>query len=241
MNDERKRRIRDFLQHVDAASIPVVLRRRGEEIVSFAERHLAVTPRTEQSFALQPLASRVGRELISLADAPEDVEHAARAVRNVFETNLIVRYVCVSRENTVHWIQLRVKEEADILCASLILKGGESNPQTLPIRERIAELERYMQERGAAMPAPLPRWKTLAQRGGVEEDYRLLYGVFSKYIHPSAWTIVRPDTSWDRIFANLFLVHAQIYTFDTVARAAETLGVSTDDLERGAWSTAKHR
>jgi len=197
-----------------------------------------MAPRTEQSFALQPLTSRTGRELIRLATTPEDVEHAARAVRNVFEANVIARYVCASRENTVHWIQLRVKGEADILRASLILKGGDSDPRVLPIRQRIAELERYMADRGAAMPRPLPRWSTLAKDGGVEEDYQLLYGVFSKYIHPSAWTIVRPDTSWDPLFANLFVVHAQMYAFDTAVRSAEALGVSIDILERGAWFTS---
>lgn len=236
MNDDSTRRLRDLLQHIEPDRIPVVLEARGSELVEFAQRGLTTEPRSELSFALQALVARVGHELIRLAERPMDVEEAARAVRNVFETNLIVRYVSASRDNVIHWITLRVKEEAEILRASLALEGGNTDPITEPIRERIAELERYLEYRKTPMPRPLPKWRTLAESYNLTTDYLALYGVFSKYVHPSAWTIVKPDTSWNPLFAQLFLIHAQMYAFDAAQRAAEALNVSTKPLESGSWS-----
>lgn len=236
MSSSGPRSIRDRLRHSDPDQVGEVLRARGDELMAFAEDEIGGLTRTELSYALQPLVSRLGKEINRLSSKPFDVEEGARAVRSIFETSLIIRYVAASRENTVHWIATRVKEEGDILRASLTLEGADNNEALDPIRDRIEEVDQYLREKGMEKPKRLPRWSSLAESHGLKEDYRALYGVFSKYVHPSAWTLVKPDTSWDPLFSELFLVYAQMYAFSGTQVAADALGLSTDQLASGSWS-----
>jgi hypothetical protein len=178
--------------------------------------------------------------MIRCSQAPTDVEVCALSVRNAFEINLIVRYVSENRENAVHWMQVRIKEEADILRSGLKFgDGGESDPRAAPIRQRLEYLEEYLAVRGATTPKPLPRWAALAERYRLDDEYRGLYGLYSKYVHPSAWTLVKPDNSWDPLFTTIFVVHLQVYAYSTATRAADTLGINSQVLESGAWSKMK--
>jgi hypothetical protein len=231
------KRLIDHIVDTDPSQLGAVLKRRGQSLVGFAAEDIGRVARSELSAALQGLVDRLGRELIRCASDPRDVEHDARCVRNIFETNLIVRYICKSPDNTLHWLALRLQEEIDILrSTSTLALSGEHQDQQSRVRERIEFLEEILRERGMPRPPRLPRWSALALELGCEADYEALYGAYSKYVHPSAWTIVRPEPAWDAIFAKAFLVHSQLYAVDAVSRAAEALGLSSDRLLTDAWS-----
>lgn len=70
----------------------------------------------------------------------------------------------------------------------------------------------------------------------MEDEYLGLYGLFSKYVHPSAWLIVKPDKAWAKEITNTFVVRAQTYAMDLAYRGAEGIGLSYD-FATTPWST----
>lgn len=126
-----------------------LLEARGIALRALASDRMEELPRTELRLALQGLVHRVGLEIERLASAPEDVEHAARAVRNCLETNLIARYVLKSPHNLRTWVKLRVDEEIDVLDSVLKVFGTASDDAgRKPIERRISELKALIEKHG---------------------------------------------------------------------------------------------
>ncbi len=62
----------------------------------------------------------------------------------------------------------------------------------------------------------------MAQKVGLEREYKGLYKLFSKYVHPSSYTVNgAPDEIDSQVVRNILLIQAQLYAADTFGRLKE--------------------
>ena len=62
----------------------------------------------------------------------------------------------------------------------------------------------------------------MAKAVGVEPDYDCLYGLYSKYVHASAWFILGGRDHIDLpIFRQVMWLHTQLYAGDSLTRLEE--------------------
>lgn len=224
-------RLEKLIRRISPDQLPGQLRNRGNALRGIAAGQIADAQRTELRVALQALVDRAGRELVGLAEDPADAENGARAVRNSLEANLIGRYCIAAEENLANWLTLRVQEEIDILQSLLTIQAsGEAAQAADKIRGRILELQAHCERLERRPARRLPKWRRLAQDHGLANDYDALYGLFSKYVHPSAWSILKPDQGWARTFSDTFVIYTQLYAVDLAARTQ--LGIDEEILVR---------
>src|ERR1022692_2633907 len=115
------RKVEDYIRVVGGDRFKHLLAEEGQFLRKVAATTMAQSKLTDLQFALRTLVDRVGFELERLAICPDDVEQAARAVRNCLETKLIGRYVRASPQNLQNGCALRPHEEVDILSKVLQL------------------------------------------------------------------------------------------------------------------------
>jgi hypothetical protein len=226
---------------VDSDRLSRLLAERGSALSEIADSAMAAGTVSDLQFALRCLVRRAGLELTRLSVAPTDTEQAALAVRNCFETNLIVRYVIESRENLMNWFSLRAQEQIDIL--SNVLKIHVVDPDALELEKQglereIERLRLVLQKHGMPKAKSLPKWASLADRYGLKNIYESYYSLFSKYLHPSTLNVFPQNDEFKRMLAAMFLARAQLYAVDLTVRSLEALGLDESILSRSTWSKA---
>jgi hypothetical protein len=233
-------KLRDKLAYVPPERLNQWLQERGRALHDIPSQRMEKTARTELRIALQGLVHRMGMELERLALDPHDTENAARAVRNCLETNLIGRYVLASNDNVRNWLSLRAQEEIDVLSSLLrVLARDSHSAEHEQLEGRIRDLQTLLAKHDMPKAVRLPRWRHLAIEYHLQDDYDALYGLFSKYVHPSAWLIVKPDDGWATTFTKTFVIHAQLYAADLTMRALAALGLDDSVMGSGPWGAAQ--
>jgi hypothetical protein len=70
--------------------------------------------------------------------------------------------------------------------------------------------------------------RELAKEVGLQDDYDALYGLFSKYVHASAWFVLRPRAHTDTPDYRMSLqVNTQVYAHDMLNRLLALSGCTT--------------
>ena len=170
----------------------------------------------------------------------EPVDMIAWATRNVYELNLLARFVAVSSENTDHWLIQRTKDEIDLIDSVL---NWTQNPVPTDqgasgaadvLQKRLQELnaiaQKYDVDVNEAKPIPVVK---LAKEFNMEDEHRALFKLLSKYVHPSSWWVNAPKNHTQNNDArNLLWVLAQLYA----QSALQTLGeyISHPDFVRAS-------
>lgn len=146
---------------------------------------------------------------VRLSLSPFDVENAARAVRNCLESCIVTRYVLLDQRHLSNWLSLRYQEELDILESLLEVYGKNARPEQLDaVNSRIQQITSVWQKHNRSKPKRLHNWRVLAERTDMADDYAAMYGLYSKYIHPSAWLLVKHDSGWSSNFCQIFVVYS---------------------------------
>lgn len=237
-NKINSEKLSDRLAEVNSEEITPLLLKRGSDLREIA-KIIGRLPRTGLSITLCGLVDRVGIEIERISDAPYDAEHTGRAVRNCLETNLIGRYVMDSNDNLENWVALRIQEEIDIYASALKVFGKDSfDRERELVDKRIRELKEKFKKYEMPAPKRIPRWRDLAQKYDMLDDYDGLYGIFSKYVHPCAWLIVKPDLPFAEMFAQTFVAHAQLYAADLTTRSLNALNIDETLLSNTSWGSA---
>lgn len=88
----------------------------------------------------------------------------------------------------------------------------------MPLNDRISELKNYINKYKLTKPT-FKSTVQMAELAGVADEYRALYGFYSKYTHGTAWLVNSKDDERDgQGYRNIFLVMTQIYAYDAYKR-----------------------
>lgn len=180
--------------------------------------------RNDRNVALHSLASRSSFEIAKLRGALRSpTEYLALCARNLFELNARARVVLQSDQNLQTWIGEVAQDEKEILEGILEL-GQSSEDDTEVLKARLTQIDQTAARHGVPL-AKAPRVHELAKAAGLEREYKGLFKLYSKYVHPSSWIVNAGERtqSWD--VRNIFIIRAQYHAFDILTRISDSFGL----------------
>jgi hypothetical protein len=191
------------------------------------KRHEIVAGMDNRGVMLANLAARSSIEVARLAEwikAP--TEQVAWVARNLYELNLRVHYILISKENVDRFFAESISDEIELLRSMKTLQPSGGNVANLKlIDDRIAARVARLEREGLAPVKSMGSWE-LAKEIGAEREHQAFYKLYSKYVHPTGYLLNRRTGRMPKInelVDRILLVNAQQYAIDTLRRVAEVL------------------
>lgn len=143
------------------------------------------------------------------------VESLAWIARNLFECSLLCDYFMLDSANARLFIFQKAIDEIQINEGIMGLSVSElAEKFTLPLIERNNHIRFTLQKHGI-IEKELKIWtvKFLAEQTNNVDEYNAFFKLYSKYVHPSPWTIMGEVSEYDNdTYRNIFLIQAQYYS-----------------------------
>lgn len=219
-------KITDMTVPAPPQRIPAHLAHLSSKCVALANRIGEKLPRSDRTIALANFSRYVGGELTQMSGFyPANVPGLVWCTRNLFEVNLIVRFVLASDENMRNWLGQVLQDEKEYIEGVLAVAEQGSGQFQAQLRGRLVELGNLALKHQVDFSKPF-RVPTLVKDVGMEEEYTGLYKLFSKYVHPSsllinAWYSQKPDVE----YLNVFIVKAQMYGGSAISQISDACGL----------------
>ena len=219
----REKRLRDIVKFGDLSEINNILKSK----ISLIDKHLEFIrtnlERTERNLVLYNLLAKTKLYLYCLMKSlNEPTEQLGFITRSLFELNLITRYVLMNEENLKRFVAQTGEDRIKILEGILEFREDSSKENVKIIEEEINRIKTLKQKYGLTSVKSLPSFKDIAHTVGLGKEYKALYKLFSKYVHPSPYIINgSPEEVHSNEVRNIFLIHAQLYAEDTFQRIKE--------------------
>jgi hypothetical protein len=213
------KRLKDIVQWMPSDKLPTHLRELSKKLHTLVTSITTASPRTNESVVLTNLGRRTAVELERVASFfPSPIEGVAWCTRNLFELNLVVRFVLMDPKNLEAWSGQLAGDEIQIIEGLLTLSNNAKPEHIATLKKRLTEVAEICKRHGIDPSKPFQPAE-LAKIVGLSDDYKALYKLFSKYIHPSAWLVNNPEqnTQSDETL-NIFIIHSQLYSGDTYGR-----------------------
>jgi len=161
--------------------------------VALIDQHLefiqANLGKAERNFVLYNLLAKVNLYLYCLMSSLSGpIEVIGFISRSLFELSLITRYVLMSEENLIQFVAESAVDKVQLL-EGLLETGDIAYKEDVElIKEEIAKLKTTPEKFN--FPSKKPNSiKTIARIVDSELEYKALYKLFSKYVHPSSFSI----------------------------------------------------
>jgi hypothetical protein len=184
----------------------------------------------QEGCRVYPAIARSTADQIQLlaTHAEERIEITAGVCRLVFEMNVVLRYCLSSQARLMAYADQSVTDEISTHKAIKQLAHSGTNPITIhAIDQRIAELRDLMSRHDRNLSPERCSTAQMAKEVGLQEDYDALYGLYSKYVHASAWFVLRPRGHTDTAeYRMLMQIRTQVYANDTLHRLNELAGLA---------------
>jgi hypothetical protein len=220
------KRLGDILKVGSSADVLLAIQEAAARLAALATHIQSTYPRTERTLALRNLATRIGQELLRIAkNLDESHDLLAWATRNIFELNLLVRYVLLAEGNAKLFMAEAAKDEVEVLEGFASLSGIEDKEAQGIVALRITHIKTVTATHGIVLKRSLSP-ADLAKLVGCAAEHKGLFKFLSKYVHPSSWLVNMPssetqsDTYW-----NLLVVHSQLYAADAYERIRSDCGI----------------
>jgi hypothetical protein len=215
------KRVRDYVKFGSPKDLSVHLKNKIAEFESEATRIWSLSYLDEACRVFPNVLRCIARQLRLLEGSSNlPVEAAAGACRIVFELNLRVRLMMQKPEFIRTFLAERLFEEISLLNAIRRLADKDTDPSHLKsIDSRIEEIQRYIAKHKVSKPEPQSTFH-LAEATGLEEEYKSLYGFYSKYTHASSWLVnaTFEGEGGDEGNRNIFQIQTQLYAFESLKR-----------------------
>jgi len=218
-----EKRVRDVVQFVEPEQVS---RKLDEACARFETLAAAIWYRTDLAEGARVFPNMlrcIARQLQVLgASATLPIEVAAFACRNVFELNLRTRLMTKYPDQIKDFWAERVFEEKS-LCEAMKRLHAATYPGATAslIDDRIEQIRTYAEKWKLTKPPVLSVIK-LAEMVDSAEEYKTLYGFYSKYTHGTAWLVNARDAERDgAAYRDIFLIQTQIYAIDSYTRIDE--------------------
>ncbi len=213
-------KLRNRVRFVPIEDLPKALTEAAESFEKRAEELWSKIELQEAARVFPNILRTIGRQLRILAGSIKlPIEVAAGACRTVFEINIRVRLITQDPKLIKEFWVERVFEEVSLLKSFKRLADCDADPSVLkPIDSRIEELTQYIQKWQLSKPTVDSIVKQ-AEMAGCVEEYKSLYGFYSKYTHGSAWLINSKEEERDgEGYRNILAVQTQLYAYDSLGR-----------------------
>ena len=219
----QEKRLRDIVKVGNLSEIKNIIKSN----ISLIDKHLKFIrtnlERTERNLVLYNLLAKTRLYLYCLIKSlNEPTEQLGFITRSLFELNLITRYVLMNEKNLKRFIAQTGEDKIEILEGILKFREDSSEENVKIIKEEINRINTLKQKYGLTSIESLPSFKDIAHIVGLEKEYKALYKLFSKYVHPTPYII---NGSYEEIHSNevrnIFLICAQLYAWDIFQRIKE--------------------
>lgn len=224
------KRLKDIVKTGTLTDVEIKLASLENSLNTLGSRIRTNLKRNELNLVLHNLVVRSAFEVARLKKwIQESIELPAWCARNLFELNLILRFVLQSEENLKNWMGQLATDEIQILEGILELAEEKNDPRVKILNERITEIRRLGSKHKIELKPPIPI-SGLASKVGMQSEYRAFFKLYSKYVHPSSWIVNGPKERIDSLeYWNTFVIQAQIYATDTYERVSEKAGFKKYD------------
>jgi hypothetical protein len=158
----------------------------------------------------------------------EAIEVTANVCRTVFEINVVFRYCLSSPERLNAYADQAGTDEISIYKSIKGLADEDTDPKNLELLDsHINHIRHVLRKHGRSLkPERTPLYQ-MAREIGLKDEYDSMYGIYSKYVHASAWFVLRKRNHIDLPMYRLPMqLHTQLYAADTLSRL-EDLGSNT--------------
>ena len=153
----------------------------------------------------------------------DNIEVTANVCRTVFEINVAFRYCLSSTERLGAYADQAGTDEISIFKSIKKLANANTNPKDLALLDkRINQIRSVLQKYGRSLKPDRTSIFQMASEIGQKEEYEAMYGIYSKYVHASAWFVLRKRDHIDLpMYRMTMQLHAQLYAADTLSRLEE--------------------
>lgn len=216
------KRIRDIVKFGNLSEVNNAIR----SDISLIDQHLEFIQtnldRTERNLTLYNLLRKTREYLFCLASSLNGpTEQLGFVTRSLFELNLITQYILKDEKNLKRFVAELGSDKIEILNGILELREDSSEENAKELEKEINRIKALAKKHNLILQKP-ESIKTIATIVGLEREYKALYKLFSKYVHPSSYIInASPKEIHSNEIRNIFLIHAQIYAIDTFQRIKE--------------------
>jgi len=165
----------------------------------------------------------INRQLNILKVSPSlPLEVADGACRTVFEVYIRTKLITDQPELIRDFFIERVFEEISILKSFKRLAHEETPSSVIGVLDsRLKEIGDYISKYQLKKPQVLSSFK-LAEAAELDDEYKTLYGFYSKYTHGSAWLVNAKDEERDGDgYRIIFTAQTQVYAESTVQHIRE--------------------
>jgi hypothetical protein len=159
------------------------------------------------------------------------IEVLALSARNTFELWLRLTHILESDGNRQVWRNEAFTDQIQVYDAILTLQGPENVKDV--IRGEIERVKQQAVVRGLAPGAKILRMSDLAKEAKCEEEYKAFYKLYSKLVHPSAWSVNMPIAVASEMYRVILIVNAQVYGWN-ILKTVDRFGISSDQCRQAA-------
>lgn len=216
------RRIRDIVSSGHLSEVSKAI----ESNISLVEQHAefiqTTLERTETNLVLYNLLYKTKLYLHCLDSSLKGpTEQIGFVTRSLFELNLITRYVLMSEDNLKRFVAESAFDRIKILEGILELREDSSEEAINKLETEIARINAITAKHNRDPKKP-NFIGDMARTVGLEQEYNALYKLFSKYVHPSSYTInaATKEIHSDEV-RNIFFIFAQLYAGDILQQIEE--------------------
>lgn len=154
----------------------------------------------------------------------KDIFAFAWRVRNIFECLLLLNRVASSPEQASNFAAQKGSDERSILDGLTSLVEAENLDVAL-LQARSAHISTTLTKHGYDRASPW-RMDLVAQNVGMKPEYDAFYKLYSKYVHPSAWSVLADSDEYEAPeYWQVFLIQGQLHARHIVVAAEEMLAV----------------
>lgn len=164
----------------------------------------------------------------------EPIEVTANVCRTVFEINVILRYCLSAPERLSAYADQSGTDEISIYKSIKGLADEETDQKYLELLDQhINHIRNVLQKHGRSLKPERTSLYQMAKDIGLKDEYDSMYGIYSKYVHASAWFVLRKRDHIDLPMYRLPMqLHTQLYAADTLGRL-EGLTSYTEHCDAG--------
>lgn len=163
---------------------------RANALGKFASFVVEQRGKSLRAIALGRLLDLASKEMARVAKVDwtrEAIKEMAWATRNLMEVLVLYEDIRGSDKSLLALAAESLRDEIDIYSALKVLSDREDDRAWCD--QQIAEIETQAQKAGLVIPKKYRQIREIAESVGFDDEYKAVYSLYSKWVHPTAWQI----------------------------------------------------
>lgn len=174
------------------------------------------------------LATSHAMSLSFLKGLDTPIEVLALSTRNTFELYTRLVHILRSQENRRNWRGEAFIDQLQILDGIKAIDGPEKAKKE--IYEEIKRVKNHAVKQGVEVGTRIPPFKKLAAESGLMPEYEAFFKLYSKFVHPSSFTVNWPQAASTPVYRSIFTFNIQTYGLLVLKMLNSEFSIQTDKL-----------